>query len=151
MGLKYRVYTTTPNSTKELTRPGMTTVLHSRPIANELLPLSILITSFSLRETIYEEIPKILFYTFTMDLPKINTYPVHEYPRNNSQLPPNYPVTPITHKLPSKPNYPQITKYYVVKLLVIPRTTHFVQGITQIDYSYFYSKIYFGETQYLCY
>ena len=68
----------------------MTTVLHSRPIANELLPLSIPITSFSLRETVYEEIPKILFYAFTMDLSKINTYPVHKYPQKNSQLP-NYP------------------------------------------------------------
>ena len=79
----------------------MTMVLHSRPIANELLPLLIPITSFSLRETTYEEVPKILFYTSTMDLGEINTYTVHKYPQNNAQLP-NYPKVTQQTQLPTK-------------------------------------------------
>ena len=74
-----------------------------------------------------------------MDLCKIITSTVHNYPQNSSQLP-NYP------ELPNKPNYPQFYQILRSKLLVIPRTTHFVQGITQNNYSYLYSKFYFGET-----
>ena len=90
-----------------------------------------------------------------MDLCKIITYTVPNYPQNSSQLP-NYPQNssqlPNYPELPKFTHLPTINQYYsrilfcLSKLIIIPRTTHFVQGITQNNYSYFYSKFYFGET-----
>ena len=68
LGLIHGVYTTTPNWTIYLTRPGMTTVFHSGPIANTTATLNSKNMNFSLREIQYKEIPKILFDTITTDL-----------------------------------------------------------------------------------
>ena len=65
LGLIHGVYTTTPKWTIYLTRPGMTTVFHSRPIANTTATLNSKNMQFSLREMQYKEIPKILSDTIS--------------------------------------------------------------------------------------
>ena len=98
-----------------------------------------------------------------MDLCKIITYTVPNYPQKwfpITQLP---RVTQIYPELPkytqSYPNIPTNNQYYsrillfLSKILVIPRTTHFVQGITKIALQLLILlfKVYFGETQHLLY
>ena len=68
LGLIYGVYTTTPKWTIYFTRPGMTTIFHSRPTANTTATLNSKNMQFSLRGMQYKEIPKIFSDTITTDL-----------------------------------------------------------------------------------
>ena len=87
-----------------------------------------------------------------MDLCK---YLLTQYPtthKNSSQLL-NYPELPKDTQLPTDNQYYSRISIFLGILLVIPRTTLFVQGITQIALQLLVLlfKVYFCETQYLLY
>ena len=87
-----------------------------------------------------------------MDLCKLllTQYPITH--KNSSQLP-NYPELPNDTQLPINNQYYSRISIFLGIILVIPRTTLFVQGIMQIALQLLVLlfKVYFCETQYLLY
>ena len=95
---------------------------------NKLLPLQIQSTGFSFRETTTRRSQKYFLYTYNLVLG--NNYP-QQYPitRKNSPRLPNYPELP---KVTQNDQYHSRISILLGILLIIPRTTLLVQGITQI-------------------
>ena len=136
----------------------MTIVLHSRPISTSYCH-----SKFKIRVSHSE---KLLLRGPKNTLLYIQHGPLQNNYLHSTQLPTKIvPITQlprVTQIYPELPKYTQLptnNQYYsqillfLGKILVIPSTTHFVQGIRQtaLQLLVLLFKVYFCETQYLLY
>ena len=130
----------------------MTTVLHSRPNSTNYCHFKFKI-QVSHSEKLLLGGPRntlLIHTTWTLTNNYSPQCPITH--KNSSQLP-NYPELPKVTQLPKNNQYHSRISIFLGILLIIPRTTLFVQGITQIALLLLVllSKVYFCETQYLLY
>ena len=135
--------------------PGRTTAFHSRPNSTNYCHFKCKI-QVSHSEKLLLGGPKNTLLYLQLGPRQIITHHSTQLP---TKIVPNYPITQSYPKLPKVTQLPKNNQYYsrlsifLGIILVIPRTTLFVQGITQIALLLLVLlfKVYFCETQYLLY
>ena len=132
----------------------MTTALHSRPNSTNYCHFKFKI-QVSHSEKLLLGGPKNTLFIHTAWTSANNYSPQYPITHKNSPQLPNYPELPKVTQLPKNNQYHSLISIFlgIGLLLVIPRTTLFVQGITQIALQLLVLlfKVYFCETQYLLY